>query len=99
MGCFVLQSALVSSTRNREIAEHMKALRASGLEDLRKRFEEAQREGDLDDREDPAALSRYVWVIRHGLAVLACGGAGRAELEESARRALAGMFPARTVSV
>jgi AcrR family transcriptional regulator len=89
MGCFVLQSALVSSTQNHEIAEHMAAVRASGLADLAKRFEQAQQDGDLDPGEDPAALSRYVWVIRHGLAVLACGGADRGELEESVRRALA----------
>jgi len=41
--------------------------------------------------EDPASLARYISVVRHGLAVLACDGVPRAELENSAHRALDGL--------
>src|SRR5262245_28537612 len=91
MGCFVLQSALVCGPDNQDIAEHMAAVRDGGVTDLTNRLRQAQQDGDLSAGEDPAAMSRYVWVIRHGLAVLACGGTARAELEESARRALVGL--------
>ena len=77
LGCFVLQSALVCSEENADIAALM--VRQRKLEEgmLRQRYERAQHEGDLSTDEDPAALARFVITFRHGLAVMACGGTTR----------------------
>jgi AcrR family transcriptional regulator len=94
MGCFVLQSALVCGPDNSDIAEHVAARRREAEEGLRQRYEQAERDGQLPPGEQPASLARYVCVIRHGLAVMACTGSTRAELDDSVRRALAGLYPA-----
>ncbi len=91
MGCFVLQGAFVCGPENHDISEHMVGLRLAAESALRQRYERAQDEGDLAPDEDPASLARFISVVRHGLAVLACGGASRAELEDSAHRALGGL--------
>jgi hypothetical protein len=92
MGCFVLQGAFVCGPENRDVADHMVGLRIAAAERaLRERYERAQADGDLPPDGDPASLARYVSVVRHDLAVLACGGVPRAELEDSAHRALDGL--------
>jgi len=93
MGCFVLQSALACSKENQDVTDHMTSLRNAAEKELRQRYERAVRDGDLTDGEDPTSLARYVCVVRHGLAVLACGGVTRAELEDSVRRTLVSLFP------
>ncbi|MFI5933814.1 hypothetical protein [Actinoplanes sp. NPDC051494] len=57
------------------------------------RLEQARRDGDLGPGENPAAMARHTWMLRHGLTVPACDGATRDELEESVRRGIAGLFP------
>jgi AcrR family transcriptional regulator len=91
MGCFVLQGAFACGPENRDIAEHMVGLRIAAESALRQRYERARAEGDLAPDEDPPSLARFISVVRHGLAVLACGGVPRAELEDSAHRALDGL--------
>jgi AcrR family transcriptional regulator len=90
-GCFVLQTALVCSEQNAEIAALMARQRKLEEGMLRERYERAQHEGDLSTEEDPAALARFVVTFRHGLAVMACGGTSREELTDSAQRMLAGL--------
>lgn len=84
MGCFVLQGALVCGPENPDVADHIAGLRSAAERAVRERYELAHAEGDLPPDEDPAA-------VRHGLAVLACDGVPRAELEDSAHRALGGL--------
>lgn len=91
MGCFVLQGALVAAPENQEIADHMAQLRRTAEQDLCRRYEQAQAEGDLRRDEDPKSLARYVLAVRHGLAVLACSGTTRDELIDVVRRTLDGM--------
>jgi len=91
LGCFVLQSALVCSEENADIAALMARQRKLEEGMLRERYEQAQREGDLATDEDPAALARFVFTFRHGLAVMACGGTSREDLTDSAQRMLAAL--------
>lgn len=67
----------------------MLAVRDGAFEALARRY--AKSGHDLREGEDPTSLARYVLTVRHGLAVLACGGAERAELLETAGRSLAGL--------
>jgi len=91
LGCLVLQSALVCSEENADIAALMARQRKLEEGMLRERYEQAQREGDLATDEDPAALARFVFTFRHGLAVMACGGTSREDLTDSAQRMLAAL--------
>lgn len=89
MGCFVLRGAFACGPENDDVAEHMVAVRDGALDALAARY--TQLADDLRDGEDPAALARYVCTVRHGLAVLACGGVARAELLETVERTLDGL--------
>jgi len=91
LGCFVLQSALVCSAENAEIAALMARQRRLEESMLSRRYERAQQDGDLSPDEDPAALARFVFTFRHGLAVMACSGTPRDELTDSAGRMLAAL--------
>jgi AcrR family transcriptional regulator len=91
LGCFVLQSALVCSEENADVAALMARQRKLEEDMLSQRYKRAQDEGDLSTDEDPAALARFVFTFRHGLAVMACGGTPRDELRDSAQRMLAAL--------
>jgi AcrR family transcriptional regulator len=93
MGCFVLQGALVCGPENSDLSDRMKRFCKTAEDDLRERYVQAKADGDLPPGEDPAALARVVLTIRHGLAVMACSGSTRPELEDSVQRALAGILP------
>jgi hypothetical protein len=58
----------------------MAAQRIEGEARLRKRFEQAVAEGDLQVGTDIAALARYVIAVNFGLSVLAATGATRRPL-------------------
>ncbi|GAA5141171.1 TetR/AcrR family transcriptional regulator [Pseudonocardia adelaidensis] len=89
MGCFVLRGAFACGPENEDVARRMLDVRDGALDALAKRYVELGH--DLREGEDPRSLARYVLTVRHGLAVLACGGAERAELLETAGRSLAGL--------
>jgi len=92
LGCFVLQSALVCSEENADIAAYMSRQRSMQEDLLRARYVKAQKEGDLAADEDPASLARFVCTFRQGLAVMACGGMTRTKLKDSVRRMLTGLY-------
>jgi AcrR family transcriptional regulator len=91
LGCFVLQTALVCSDENADIAALMARQRKLEEDMLTQRYARAQHEGDLLSDEDPAALARFVFTFRHGLAVMACSGTSRDQLMDSAQRMLAAL--------
>jgi AcrR family transcriptional regulator len=92
LGCFVLQSALVCSEENEEVAARMAEQRRFEEATLCQRYVRAQTEGDLPASEDPRSLARFVCTFRHGLAVMACGGTPRDELSDSVQRMLVGLY-------
>jgi hypothetical protein len=95
MDCSDLESVLLRShsLEDRGAAERMAQLNRAAEESLRQRYEQARKEGDLRPDEDPVSLARLVLIIRHGLAVTACGGLSHSELKASARHALDGVLP------
>ena len=64
------------------------AMRAQTLEGLRKRFEDAQKAGELPARTDAAALARFYCAVIQGMSVQARDGASRKELQAIAKVAL-----------
>lgn len=87
-GCFMVQGALACGAGAESIQREMAKRRAAGEAAICERFERAIAEGDLGPDVDPAALARYISTITYGMAVLAAGGAKRAELQEVAEMAM-----------
>ena len=85
-GCLLVQGALAcgSSSARKEVA----ARRAAGEVALRRRLQQAKREGDLPKNADPAELAHYVMTVVRGMAVQAAGGASRDQLHRVAQIAL-----------
>jgi AcrR family transcriptional regulator len=73
-GCLWVQGALVASAECEPIRQQMLHLRASGVEQIRYRFERARTDGDLPASADPEALTLYLVSLMHGLAVQAASG-------------------------
>ncbi|MBN9280276.1 MAG: TetR/AcrR family transcriptional regulator, partial [Hyphomicrobium sp.] len=67
----------------------LSALRCTGEDELRTRFERAKAEGDLPAASNPAALARYIATMLQGMSVQAAGGATREQLLDVAEMALA----------
>jgi AcrR family transcriptional regulator len=87
-GCLAVQAALCCGDAAESIKQELMSRRATGEEDLRKRFERAVAEGDLAADTDAGDLARYISAILQGMAVQAAGGASRDELQKVARMAL-----------
>jgi AcrR family transcriptional regulator len=88
-GCLLVRSALTCGPDNQDVAADAARLRQAAEDELHRRYQRAQQDGDLPSHENPAALARFVSAVRYGLAVLAADGAGRDELGDAARRAVA----------
>jgi predicted DNA-binding protein (UPF0278 family) len=58
----------------------MATLRARGIAQMRERFDRALREGDLPSATDVPALTLFLVSIMNGIAVQACSGHTRDEL-------------------
>jgi AcrR family transcriptional regulator len=91
LGCFYLQTALVASDANVDIAEMMASHRKEHERLLAARYRQAKRDGDLAAGENPVALSRFVSTFRHGVAVQACTGVPAKDLLEAVHRMLTPM--------
>jgi len=87
-GCLLVQSALAAGPESEPVRRELAERREAGVAALRKRFEQAQAEGDLPPTADPETLARYVHTVGQGLAVQAAGGAGREDLHRVADQAL-----------
>jgi AcrR family transcriptional regulator len=87
-GCLAVQAALCCGDAAESIKQELMSRRATGEDDLRKRFERAVAEGDLAADTDAGDLARYISAILQGMAVQAAGGASRDELQKIARMAL-----------
>jgi len=94
LGCLVLQGALNCGQEHEEIQKVLIAQRL-GYEDLlRKRFELAQAQNDLDSRFDAAVLAKYIVTVHQGLSVQATSGSTKEELMAVVDIALKNLFVA-----
>lgn len=88
-GCFLVHGALVCGDAAADARQQLDNCRAAGELALRRRFERAQKEGDLPRSAKPGDLARWITTLSYGLAVQAASGATRSQLEAVARLALA----------
>lgn len=96
-GCLLLQSGL--SSGDKQITDELARHRAEKEEALRRRFEQARRDGDPTAREEPERLARYLMVMSNGVCVQAASGETAEQLREVARLALSGWPAAPSASV
>ena len=87
-GCLAVQAALCCGDAAESIKQELMSRRATGEDDLRRRFEQAVAADDLPTDTDAGDLARYISAILQGMAVQAAGGASRDELQKVARMAL-----------
>ena len=80
-GCMGVISSMSCGAEAESIKADIMARRVSSQAALVERFQQAQRDGDLPDHVDPAALTTYLYAILQGMAVQAASGATRGDLE------------------
>jgi len=82
-------AAALGSPESESARRFVAELRKQSERALVRRFERAQREGDLPKHADPNALAAFYTTVLHGLSVGARDGASRAELHAIVDTALA----------
>jgi AcrR family transcriptional regulator len=85
-GCLLVQGALACG--NASARKEVAARRVAAEVALRRRLQQAKREGDLPKNADPGELAHYVMTVVRGMAVQAAGGASRDQLHRVAQIAL-----------
>jgi AcrR family transcriptional regulator len=85
-GCLMVQGALACG--DAAIRKEVAARRAAVEGALRRRFQQAKREGDLPKNADPGELAGYVMTVVRGMAVQSAGGASSDQLHRVAQIAL-----------
>ncbi len=87
-GCLLVQGALACSDEGDGVRYELSRRREVMVEMLCRRFEQAQKEGDLPANTQPADMARYVVTVMNGMSVQAAGGAGATDLRRVAKIAL-----------
>lgn len=91
-GCLLVQGGLACGAGSENIPFELASRRAQSETELRERFDQARRGGDLPKEADPTALASFLSTVASGMAVLASTGANRDALREVARVSLSA-FP------
>src|SRR5438132_8918375 len=85
-GCLMVQGALACG--NASARKEVAARRAAAEVALRRRLQQAKREGDLPKNAEPAELASYVMTVVRGMAVQSASGASSDQLRRVAKMAL-----------
>jgi AcrR family transcriptional regulator len=85
-GCLMVQGALACGDPS--VRKEVSARRTAVEAVLRRRFQQAKREGDLPKNADPGDLAGYVMTVVRGMAVQSAGGASSDQLRRIAQIAL-----------
>ncbi len=88
-GCLLVHGALVSGPSSDDIRKELSARRGRAEAAIRRRFQQAIRDGDLPKHVNAAKLARFVATVIWGMSVQAAGGATRAQLQQIADSAMA----------
>jgi AcrR family transcriptional regulator len=80
LGCLVLQGALNCGQGHESIQQQLIDQRLGYENLLRKRFELAQAQNELDGRFDAVVMAKYIVTVHEGLSVQATSGATKEEL-------------------
>ena len=89
LGCMMTLSA-VGSEGHGDLGELVLSGRATTLERLQERLEQAAAEGEVPASTDIRSLARFMQTVQNGMSILARDGATREELEDVAEIAMAG---------
>jgi AcrR family transcriptional regulator len=87
-GCLAIHGALVCGMNGESVEQMMTELRKSIESLMKKRIQQAQREGQLGKEVDAADYARYIGVIMTGIGIQALNGVNGAELTRLADMAL-----------
>lgn len=87
-GCLSIQGALACGSDAERVKRNLIEWRRNGEAAIRKRLQQAQREGQLDGEMDPADFARYLSSLMAGLGVQAANGVTKSELTRIAEMAL-----------
>jgi len=87
-GCLGINGVLAGSDDAEPVRQALIDARTDGEKKVRKRFEQAQAEGDLPQTAKPAALAAFLMTVTHGMAVQAKAGFSREKLETIVEQAL-----------
>jgi AcrR family transcriptional regulator len=85
-GCLMVQGALACG--DAAVRKEVAARRSAAEGALRRRLQQAKREGDLPKNADPADLAHYVMTIVRGMTVQSAGGPNSDQLRRVAEIAL-----------
>ncbi len=83
-GCLSIQGALACGTEAEPVKLAMIEWRRAGEAALKKRLQQAQREGELPSDTAPADFAGYLSTVRTGLGIQAVNGATKAEMKRIA---------------
>ena len=83
-----LQATLASGTDAEPARDAMIEWRKQGEAALKKRAQQAQRDGDLDKKTNPSDFAHYLSMLMSGLGIQAANGATKTELKRYAEMAL-----------
>lgn len=87
-GCLSIQGALAVGNEAASVKEAMIAFRKDGETVLKKRFSQAQKDGEISKDLDAGDLARYTLTILTGLGVQGANGATKAQLRTIVAMAL-----------
>jgi AcrR family transcriptional regulator len=87
-GCLGINCAMPCADSDDPVRLALANLRATGRVHLKARFQKAMKAGDLSNKADPDALSRYLLTVGWGMAVEAQSGSTRKQLHKTADIAL-----------
>ncbi|WP_427892109.1 TetR/AcrR family transcriptional regulator [Kribbella sp. GL6] len=87
-GCLLITATTNCGPQSADVAEHLRTLRAAGVEALRTKLRQATRNGELPERTDTRALARFYSAVLQGMSAQARDGATRADLQHIAQNAL-----------
>ena len=87
-GCLSITGAIACGTEAESVRAAMIEWRKQGEAALRKRVQQAQRDGDLDKSINAADFAQYISMLLSGLAVQAVNGATKSEMKRYVEMAL-----------
>jgi AcrR family transcriptional regulator len=87
-GCLSLQATLASGTDAEPARDAMIEWRKQGEAALKKRVQQARRDGDLDKKINRSDFAHYLSMLMSGLGIQAANGATKKELKRYAEMAL-----------
>ena len=90
-GCLSIQGALACGSKAEPVKLAMTEWRRAGEAALKKRLQQAQREGEMPSDTIPADLARYLSTVMAGLGVQAVNGATKAEMKRIADLAISNL--------